>query len=644
MSVRSQRMQRIIRYIISTALALTLSCQVDAAAKSSQLWNLQQADVRAVIQTVAQLTGKNFIVDPRVQGKITLVSSQAMNSDEMYQVFLSMLQVLNYAAVPAGNIVKIVPASDAKAYGGKLLANTDHRSGDEVVVRVVTVDHVSAAQLVPVLRPLVLNWGSVSAYRPSNALVLAGFAANIERLVKIIHHLDHNNGSETEVVKLHYADAAKLQRVIQSLQSANHNEGKVNNIAIAADVRANALLVSGNHNNRANTVALIKQLDTPSTGGNNTKVVRLNYLTAKKIAPMLTKLAAGYQQASKDRKGRNGSVYGVSTIGNPTISIQAVEGENAIVMRGPYSVMQNLQKVIKTLDSRPQEVLVQAIIVRIDETALSKLGIQWGSGNPENTTDSSGNVVSEVFNNGVGYIHDGSIGAIINALTSNGNTDILSTPSILVLNNQKALISDGKNIGLYNRSYNDDNADDSSVAYNTYERQDVALSLAVTPQIAPDNTVKLEIKHENDSLAQDAQNPDPNNPTINTSKIDTSVLVNSGDVLVLGGLISNNATESIQKIPFLGDIPLLGHLFRYKQKSIDKKNLMVFIKPVIINNKKEANVQSMQRYNYARYQQLRKDNQLDVSNGNAHQVLPYRESQQKILLPEPFQSRGRHNE
>lgn len=630
-------MQRIIRYIIAGVLALTLSSQAAVTSQPSQVWNLEQADIRAVIQTVAQLTGKNFIVDPRVQGKITLVSSQAMNREEVYQVFLSMLQILNYAAVSSSNnVVKIVPASDAKAYGGNLLANADHPDNDEVVVRVVTVDHVSAAQLVPVLRPLLLNWGSVSAYRPSNALVLAGFASNIERLVKIIHHLDHNNGSETEVVKLHYADAAKLQRVIQSLQSANHNQGKVSHVAVAADVRANALLVSGNPNNRSKTIALIQQLDTPATGGNNTRVVRLNYLTAKKLAPMLTKLASGYQEVSKDKKGDNASAYGVSTAGNPMVSIQAVEDENAIVMRGPYSVMQNLQKVIKTLDSRPQEVLVQAIIVRIDETALSKLGIQWGSGNPENTTDSSGNLVSQVFNNGVGYIHDGSIGAIIHALSTNGNTDILSTPSILVLNNQKALISDGKNIGLYNRSYDDTSTDDSSTAYNTYERQDVALSLAVTPQIAPDNTVKLDIKHENDSLAQDAQNQDPNNPTINTSKIDTSVLVNSGDVLVLGGLISNNATESIQKIPLLGDIPLLGHLFRYKQKSIDKKNLMVFIKPVIINNKKEADIQSMRQYNYARYQQLRKDNQLGVSNSNAHQVLPYRKTEKKVLLPSPF--------
>ncbi len=630
-------MQRIFHLFIPFLFLITSVTHaelVTKAAKSPGTWNLHEADIRAVIQTVAQLTGKNFIIDPRVQGKITLISSHAMNPDEMYRVFLSMLQVLNYSAVNAENAIKIIPAMDAKAYG----TQTDNPNGNQVVVRVVSVNHVSAAQLVPVLRPLMLDWGSVTAYRPSNSLVLAGFAANINRLVTIIHHLDRANDAKTEVIKIQYADASKLLRVIQSLQSANNNQGKVSNVALAADVRANALLVSGNKINRDHTIALIKQLDTESdAGGNNTRVMRLNYLTAKKIAPTLTKLAQGYQAAEKNTRGTKTAVYGVSIAGNPGISIQAIEDENALVMRGPYSVIQGLVSIVKKLDSRPQEVLVQAIIVRIDETALTKLGIQWGSGDPENTGDDT---VSQAFSNGVGYIHDGSIGAIINALNNNGNTDILATPSILVLNNQKALISDGKNIGLYNRSYDDNNEDDSSTPYNTYERQDVALSLAVTPQIAPDNTVKLAIKHENNSLAQDAQNEDPNNPTINTSKIDTAVLVNSGDILVLGGLISNNTTESIQKIPLLGDIPVLGRLFQYKQKAMDKKNLMVFIRPVIINNKKEADVQSMKQYHYVRYQQLRKENHLGLSNKGDYQVLPDRGSNDLIDLPAPFDKQG----
>lgn len=593
-----------------------------AQTPEKQVWNLQDADIRAVIQTIAELTHKNFIIDPRVQGKITLVSSKPMNIDETYRVFLSMLQVLNYSAVASENAIKIIPAMDAKAFGESLSNN-----GEEVVVRVVTVNNVSAMQLVPVLRPLMLDWGTINAYQPSNALVLAGFSSNVNRLVNIIHSLDENNAVQTEVVKLRYADAAKLERVIQSLQVANNNQGKVSNVAIAADVRANALLVSGGKSNRADTIALIKQLDGENSAGeNNTRVVRLNYLTAKKLAPVLTKLAQGYVQEEKDKKVRSTTVYGVGAVGNPSVSIQFVEDDNAIVMRGPYSIMQGLQTVIEKLDTRPQEVLVQAIIVRIDETALEKLGVEWGTGD----------LGSESFANGLGYIHGGNINAIINALNSSGNTDILSTPSILVLNNQKAVISDGKNVGIYNRSY-DSTQDDSTVPYNTYTRQDVALSLAVTPQIAPDNTMKLMINHQNDSLAQDAQNQDPNNPTINTSKIDTSVLVNSGDILVLGGLISNNETESIQKIPLLGDIPLLGHLFQYKQKSIDKKNLMVFIKPILIKDKNQANQQSMNQYDYMRYQQLRKQNDLGVSNREAHPVLPINHFPNTVVLPPPFE-------
>lgn len=591
-------MQRIFPFLVSLLLAIS------AAVGAQQTWNLRDADIRAVIQSIAQITGKNFIVDPRVQGKISLISSQPMDADESYHAFLSMLQVLNYAAITEGGMTKIVPAMDAKTYASQYSASAQS-GADPVVVRVIPVNHVSALQLVPVLRPLSVDWGNVSAYRPANALVLAGFQSNINRLVDVIHQLDRGSDVATQVVKLQYADAAKLLRVIEALQQANNNQGKVSHVSLSADVRANALLVNGSDTNRARMVTLIKELDGESNvSENNTRVLRLNYLTAKNIAPVLTELANGYQAAERERKPGKTSVYGVNVAGNPTVSIQSVDDENAIVMRGPYSVMQNLVSIVNQLDNRPQEVLVQAIIVRIDETALTKLGVQWGSGDPESSVDSNGNLLSQTFSNGVGYIHAGSIGAIIHALTSNGNSDILATPSILVLNNQKALISDGKNIGLYNRSYDDQ--EDATVPYNTYERQDVALSLAVTPQIAPDNTVKLMIKHENDSLAQDAQNQDPNNPTINTSKIDTSVLVNSGDVLVLGGLISNNAIESTQKIPFLGDIPLLGRLFQYKQHSIDKKNLMVFIRPVIINNRQQADVQSQRQYRYMRDQQQRR--------------------------------------
>jgi len=638
MSKKKTKLASFFVSVVSSSLLLMGFSTPVSHNPESHTWNLQNADIHAVIDTVAQLTGKNFVVDPRVQGRVSLVSAKPMTNDELYQAFLSMLQVLNYATIPSGNIIKIVPSMDAKGYGGTLALGKNTATGDEIVVRIIPVNNVSAMQMVSALRPLMLDWGSVTAYQPSNSLVLSGSASNIRQLETIIHRLDENDGSESQVANLHYADASKLAVIIQALQNANNSEGKVTNVSVVAEPGTNSLLISGNQENRKKMLALIKQLDVPSAvGHNNTAVVRLNYLTAKVLAPMLTKLAHGYVEQAKKSAASSSANFGVQNdSSDSSVSIQPVSDANAVVLSGPHQVIENLKSVIAELDTRPQEVLVQAIIVKIDESSMAQLGVQWGMGDPRGNT-SGGTSVSSFFQNGLGYIHNGSFDAIVQALTTNGNNDILATPSVLVLNNQKAMISDGKNIGMYNRQYSTgststSSAGDINVPFNTYDRQDVTLSLNVTPQIAPDNTVRLVIKQKDDSLAQDAQNQDPNNPTINTSKIDTTVLVNSGDILVLGGLISSNDSEQDQKVPILGDIPLLGRLFHNKTHNAEKKNLMVFIRPMIINNQKEADTQSQQQYDYIRYQQMRKSNGLGLTNGGAYPVLPYRTS--KMATPE----------
>lgn len=609
-------------------------------AEQRQLWNLQNADIQAVVETIAQLTGRNFVVDPRVQGRVTLISVKPMSVDEMYNVFLSMLQVLNYAAIPAGKVTKIVPAMDARGYGATLATSKNPGVGDEIVVRVVPVNNVSAAQLVSILQPLTLSSGSVSAYQPSNALVLAGTATSINQLVTIIHHLDDNSSSSIRVVNLKYADATKLAAVIQQLQSVNSNQGKVNNAAVVADQAQNTLLVSGNAENCRRTVSLIKELDTPNAAGaNNTAVLRLNYLTAKKVSEILTKLAQGYVEQEKSQHFGLAHGYGVGTAASiaAMVSIQAVEDDNAIVISGPYQIVQSLKHVVKQIDVRPQQVLVQAIIVKIDESTMTNLGVQWGAAG-----DDAGSVVSTVlgptFSNGMGVIKSGNLRVLISALHKSGDTDILATPSILVLNNQKATISDGKNIGILARQNmtNVSNENNGTVPFNNFERKDVTLSLDVTPQIAPDNTVRLTLSQQDDSLAQDAQNSDSGNPTINTSKIKTTVMVDSGDILVLGGLISNNNIASDQKIPILGDIPILGKIFHYIDKSTDKKNLMIFIRPVILSNKAELERKSMEQYDYIRYQQMRRRAGLGLSHQGQLPALPEVERNHAIELPPPF--------
>lgn len=608
-----------------------------------QLWNLQDADIHAVIQTISQLTGKNFVIDPRVQGKITIISSQPMSVNELYQVFLSMLQVLNYAAIPSGDVTKIVPMVQAKEYGGALSSRSHPGFGDEVVVQIVPVDNISASQLVPVLRPLLQEWGSLTAYDPANTLILAGSASSVNRLVAIIHTMDQKNASAIQVVRLKYANAKKLVDVLTSLQTSDRSEGKINNISFAADEENNAILLSGNAAQREQMKKLIRQLDTRGSNGSaNTVVLRLSYLNAKKLAPILTKIAKG-KLAQQNRQrgpgllGPGGNSFGIgdSNASDSGISIQSEEDDNAVVINAPAAMIQTLKQVVRQLDIRPGQVLVQALIVRVDESVLEQLGVQWGTTTP-GANPQTINIAN--FPSGIGFIPNGNLQVLIRALTTNTSTDVLATPAVVVLNNKPAIISDGKNVGIINRQYEGTGApvsDNSTLPFNTFERYDVTLQLKVTPQITPNNTVRLTIDQQDNRLEPDSTST-PDNPTIDTSKIKTNVLVNSGDILVLGGLISNDNEEHKNKIPFLGDIPLLGHLFRYTNHSAEKKNLMVFIRPVILHNRYQGNSETIKRYDYIRFQEFRKKAGLGLDVTDAPMLPVINNGTKRVQLPSPF--------
>lgn len=616
--------------------ASTAHTQLVSKSKSQlRMWNLQDADIRAVIHLISQLTGKNFIVDPRVRGKITVISSKPMPVDELYQVFLSMLQVLNYAAIPSGGAIKIVPAMQAKEYGGTLKTKKYPGLGDEVVARIVPVNNISAARLVPVLRPLMQSWDSISAYDPSNTLILSGTASNVKRLVSIIHSMDQKNSNTIQVVRLKYANAKKLVSVIETLQTSNRRQGKISNVSLAADEENNKILVSGNAANRFKMATLIKKLDTSNTNGNsNTVVITLKYLNAKKLAPILTKIARG--RFAEQQKGKGAaSSFGIGgALGSDNgISIQAEEDNNDIIINAPKAMIQNLKHVVRELDIRPKQVLVQAIIVRVDENVVKQLGIQWGTTNPDHGDEEV--ITATNFPAGIGFIPNGDLRVLIQALLTQSSTDVLATPSVLVLNNRSATISDGKNVGIINRQYEGTGStvsNDSTLPFNTFERQDVTLQLKVTPHITPDNTVALKIDQQNNSLEADSMSS-PDNPTIDTSKIKTSVLVNSGDILVLGGLISNDDKSSENKIPILGDIPILGLLFRYKNHAIEKKNLMVFIRPIILRNQMESRHETRDRYNYMRYQEWLKKVGLPLNTGQP--LLPAIDETHLVRLPPP---------
>lgn len=600
---------------------------------NAQVWNLKNADIRAVIQTVSVLTGKNFIIDPSVHGNVTLVSQKPMTPDEMYQVFLSMLQLMHYAAVSSGNITKIVPAMDANALSRQVATVTQPGVGDEVVVRVVPVNHVSATELVPVLRPLMTQSSSITAYLPSNALILAGDASNIQRLVEVIHQMDAVDTSQIHVVHLKHANAKKIVDIIHSLQSGTVSQGGVNNATIVADDDNNSILINANMANQMLMENLIHELDQKSASSDNTTVIRLNYLSAKKFAPILAKVATGMNASDAKSSGKTADTDDDSS----TISVQAEENNNAVIIHAPKALLDGLVAVVHRLDVRPQEVLVEAVIVKVDENLLSKLGIVWGTsdGNASTsgtTTTASASLASDntfalKANHGVGFLPDGNLIALLHALKTNGATDVLSTPSVVVLNNDKATISDGQNIGVADRSYQGASAtttgnpaQNSVTPFNQISRQDVALSLNVTPHISPNSMIRMELEQRDDTVAASNSDAGTDNPTLNISKIATSVLVKSGSILVLGGLMSHNQEKTVEKLPVLGSLPLIGHLFRYDSNTASKSSLMVFIRPVIMTGQ-NAQLQTMNRYSYIRHQEI------DLATNGLKQV------ESKPLLP-----------
>lgn len=629
--------------IVQPAVVPSIAAQTPGA----QIWNLKNADIRAVIQTISILTGKNFIVDPRVHGNVTLVSQKPMTPDELYQAFLSMLQLLQYAAIPAGNVIKIVPSMDGNALSRTIATDAQPGSGDEVVVRVVPVNHVSATELVPVLRPLMSQSGSVTAYLPSNALILAGTASNINRIVDVIDQMDSANTNQISIVHLQHANAKKVASIIHSLQTGSVSQGGVANATLAADEENNAILISANAANQLVMRNLIHNLDQRSANNDDTRVVTLNYLTAKKLAPILSKVAEGITASEATPAGTAGKVAS-TTDESSNVSVQPEENNNAVIIHAPKAMMSSLMRVVRRLDVRPQEVLVEAIIVKVDENLLNKLGIVWGtsdgaaaaaSGNPSSNIASGNSFALKLSETGsMGFLPDGNLIALLHALKEDGSSDVLSTPSVVVLNNQKATIDDGQNVGVANRSYQGvtptPGATENIIApYNTIERQDVTLSLEVTPHISPNQMIQLALLQKDDTIASDV-NATTENPTLNTSKIKTSVLVKSGDVLVLGGLMSNEQEKTTQKLPILGDLPVVGHLFRYDTHKMKKTNLMVFIRPIIMT-KKSAHAQTMNRYAYARQQQIEMLTE-SISHQDHLPMLPKLDNKNVAALPKPI--------
>ena len=584
--------------ITSTAHAVTL--------------NLKNAELVTLIETVSQATGKNFIIGPNVQGTVNVISSKEIDNDELYHLFLSVLRVQGYIAVEGENFTKILPQSNLKENSSFIASN----SSDVIVTTTIPITNVPANQMIPVLRPIISQFGLLAAYTPSNSIVVSDTQANIVRLNKVIAGLDKEIDEDYEVISLINTSAEEIAKVIKSLFPDNQATIP---LTLAVDKTNNQIIVGGAPAKRLKVRFLVKELDKAQNYEGETSVVYLRYANAREILPILQNI----EIIAKD------SVDSVSeTI---KTSIQADESTNAIIITGSIAATNNIKNVIRLLDIRKAQVLIEAIIVELSSNDASELGIQWlaKGGNGIGLTNFNGAIpallsattgdasnVANAITNGVSFAtgsfdskDNNGFGGLLNALAGSGKANILSTPSIVTLDNEEAMILVGQEVPFIT------NTEIKSVGSNpfqNFERKDVGLKLTVRPQINEGDTIRLNIEQEISSIL-----PGSNASDLVTSKreINTSVMVSNNKILVLGGLMDDTVIDSESKVPWFGDLPILGDAFTYKTKKSEKRNLLIFIRPTILTDQATADSVSSQKYKYIRAQQmLKKIN--TVSNQN----------------------------
>ncbi|MDP5030416.1 MAG: type II secretion system secretin GspD [Paraglaciecola sp.] len=664
------RRTRLIKHLVTVigAALLAMSTLVAAADYSP---NFKNTEISEFINIVGKNLQKTIIVDPNVRGKITVRSYDLLNEEQYYQFFLNVLQVYDFAVVemPSG-VIKIVRAKDAKTSNIPVVEG-ERFNGDEIITRVVPLYNVPVRELAPILRQLSdsAGAGSVVGHDASNVMMLTGRAAAVNRLVEIIERVDRAGDEEVEIVKLKFASASEMVRIIDSINKstgAANNAGGKSAPRVVADDRTNSIIVSGDTKARARLVNLIERMDQELETSGNTRVIFLNYSKAEDLVKVLQGVSASIQAEEQGAaKGKTGK--------NREVSIDSHEDSNALVITAEPDMMRSLEEVIRQLDIRRAQVQVEAIIVEVFEGDGTTLGVQLGSEkfgatqftngvvgigslavgikNAEGTTTST----TGFDDNGEPYSYDtttagdyttlasllGGVNGLLTGVVRNGwaavvqavstdtNSNVLATPHLTTLDNEEAFFIVGQEVPIITGSTTGSN---NANPFQSVDRKEVGIKLKVTPQINEGDAVQLTIEQEVSSLSG-ATSVDV---LINKREIKTSVIVDDGGTIVLGGLIDEDVQESISKVPLLGDIPILGNLFKSTTTSKRKRNLMVFIRPTIVRDGVTMNEISHRKYNYIRAEQLKRQ-------AEGIPLMPFQEGpslpewDDKLVLPPSFE-------
>jgi general secretion pathway protein D len=630
----------LLRSLAVCLLLFSISVAHATEQEPSVTLNLNDVDIRAFIATVSESTGQNFIIDPRVKGKVTVVSAKPVSADRLYEVFLSVLKVHGFAAVPSGDAIKIIPDVAAKQDTIPTISEPDEQNSDKLITRVVQINHSDAAQLVPILRPLLAKQAHMAAHPNSNTLIFTDSSTNADRIEQIIHRIDQANNRDIEVIPLRYSLASELSTTLDSLIKVTPSKGtsaaKVP--TLIADERTNSLILSGDSSWRRNIRMLIAQLDAPVSNEDNTEVIYLQHATATELMDVLK--GVGDQQLESQKKNQKAQAR------DGRFDIRADEATNALIVTAPPFLMRSLKSVIAKLDIRRAQVQIEAIIAELRNDKSVELGIEWQSKTRDTGTVAGTNlpltstVGSSILSypstvgSGIslGYFRGGDLRALIRAFASDGDTNILSTPSLVTLDNEEASIHVGQNVPFVTGQYTSGDSNGGENPFQTIERHDVGVKLIVTPHINEGDTIKLKIEQEVSSVDTKS---DVDGLVTNKRIIQTTILVDNEEVIVLGGLMEDSLSENVSKVPLLGDVPLLGTLFQSRRTAFEKKNLMVFLRPQIIRDRADNARLAEKKYTQIRQlQQGARENGVALMPRERPPVLPpINDDEQEVAEP-----------
>lgn len=594
-------MSSILRHGLAT---LGLLLAVTTAQASKVTLELEDVDIKEFVRWGAQATNQTIIIHPRVEGRVTVIAGEPIGKDEAYEVFLATLQVHGFTVIKSDGALKVIPATEAKESELPLYDPKIQVGAENIVVKILKVENIAAQEVVNLLKPIASKFSYIAAYPPTNALIIADRSTKIIQLERIIKEIDLAGEVEVDMVELVYANAEEVARTIEQLLKEGRTNGDSRDFKMTVDARSNSILLTGDSITKEQIHSLISRMDKPVKGTGNTSVIRLQYADATKLVPILETVSGTLQKGGKDQR-----------ISEADVKIRAHEPLNALVVTAPPSVMETMRSIIVELDARRTQVLVEAVIVEVSEDISRDLGIQWQTNfDPNDATFGSFSALPSVIADGIsvtngvasagtglalGYFKGSELRGLIRALEGNSQANILSTPSIVALDNESAEILVGSNVPFVTGSIQ--RAGDAN-PFQTIQRQDIGITLKIKPRINNKNSLTLEIEQKVESIGQtDARTADI---ITNKRELKTRVLIENDDVLVLGGLMSDEVSESESKIPFLGDIPLIGRAFRSTSNSTIKRNLMVFIHPIILADRASGNTVSRSRYLELRERQI----------------------------------------